>query len=170
VGTRTLWNQHVYDVTNVCDPRDSACDPGSYYGQIPPHQRPNWEQPWLNNFRQNVQDKGVFDAPDATVALSVLCATPVPLEIGVRNMGLSGLPAGVEVGVYKEGTPDVLLGTVATTMPLLPGQTEIISYEADAAVSDTFFARILIDAANPTFHECRDDNNESEHVTPSCVQ
>ncbi len=168
VGTRTLWNQHVYNVTNVCDPRDSACEAGSYYGQIPPNQRPNWEQPWLNNFRQNVQDQGVFDAPDVTVSLKVRCATPIPMEVAVRNVGLSGLPAGVEIGLYKE--PEVLLGTVTTTTALLPSQTEIIDYAGDAATTDTFFARVLIDDQNPTFHECRDDNNESDHVTPECVE
>ncbi len=171
VGTRTLWNQHVYDVTNVCDPRDTACEPGSYYGQIPKHQKPNWKQPWLNNFRQNVQDKGVFDAPDATVSLSVLCATPVPLKVSVRNMGLSGLPAGVEIGLFRQGPPEELLGTVTTENALLPGQTEVIEFKAaNALTSDTFFARILVDAQNPSFRECRDDNNESDRVTPSCVQ
>jgi len=168
VGTRTLWNQHAYNVTNVCDPRDSACEPGSYYGQIPTNQRHNWEQSWLNNFRQNVQDQGVLDAPDVAVSLKVRCATPVPLEISVRNVGLSGLPDGVEIGLYKE--PDVLLDTITTTDPLLPGQTTVVEYEADASTTDTFFARVLIDDQNPTFHECRDDNNESEHVTPECVQ
>ncbi len=171
VGTRTLWNQHVYEVTNVCDPRDSACEDGSYYGQIPKNQRPNWKQPWLNNFRQNVQDKGVFDAPDATVSLSVLCATPVPLTVSVRNLGLSGLPAGVEVGLFKQGPPETQIGTVSTTHPLLPGQTEVIEFKADdATTSDTFFARILVDPMAPTFRECRDNNNESDPVTPSCVQ
>lgn len=53
VATRTIWNQHAYHVTNMCDPSDSACPPGSYYGQIPMHQTKNWQQPWLNNFRQN---------------------------------------------------------------------------------------------------------------------
>src|SRR5205823_7464634 len=27
VGTRTLWNQHAYHVTNICDDRDTACNP-----------------------------------------------------------------------------------------------------------------------------------------------
>ncbi|HNS96323.1 MAG TPA: VCBS repeat-containing protein [Polyangiaceae bacterium] len=171
VGTRTLWNQHAYEVTNICDPRDSACESGSYYGQIPKNQKPNWKQPWLNNFRQNVQDKGVFDAPDATVSLSVSCRMPVPLTVSVRNMGLSGLPAGVEVGLFRVASPDQHLGSVFTSIPLLPGQTEVIEYDAqNATTGDTFFARILVDPATPTFRECRDDNNESQRVTPSCVQ
>ena len=173
VGTRTLWNQHAYHVTNICDPRDSACGPGAYYGQIPPHELDNWQQPWLNDFRQNVQDKGLFDAPDATVSLSVQCVTPVAMAVSVRNLGLAGLPAGVNVDVVKVGSPETVLGTVSTSHPLLPGQTEVIPFVApggQATTTDTFLARIVIDPANPTFHECRDDNNESAPVQPECVQ
>ncbi len=173
VGTRTLWTQHTYHVTNVCDPRDGACDQSSYYGEIPKVEYKNWQIPWLNNFRQNVQDQGLFDAPDATVKLFAECITPVRMEVSVRNMGLSGLPAGVEVGVFKVDTPELLLGTVVTTKPLMSSQTEVLEFvapEAQASTSDTFFARILIDPNNITFHECRDDNNESDYVTPNCVQ
>jgi hypothetical protein len=172
VGTRTLWNQHAYAVTNICDPRDSACQPGSYYGQIPPQELPNWQQSWLNNFRQNVQDEGLFDAPDAVVLLAVECVTPVAMTVSVRNAGLSGLPAGVEVQVFRQGSPDELLGTVMTTHPLLAGQTEVLEFEApanQASTSDTFFARVVA-SEPPTFHECREDNNESAPVAPECVQ
>ena len=113
------------------------------------------------------------DAPDVIVDLDVECTDPVPMKVSVRNIGLSGLPAGVVVGIYKVGTPDVLLGQVSTTGPLLAGQTEVIEFVApqgQATVSDTFFARIIIDPNNITFHECRDDNNESAHVKPDCVQ
>ena len=173
VGTRTLWNQHAYSVSNICDPRDSACDPGSYYGQIPANQKKNWQLSWLNNFRQNVQDTGLFDAPDATVLLYVECVEPVPMEVQVRNMGLSGLPDNVQVDIYRLGNPETLLGTVTTSKPLLPGQTEVIAFVApqgQASTTDTFQARIVVDPNNPTFHECRDDNNESDPVTPNCVQ
>jgi hypothetical protein len=173
VGTRTLWNQHAYEVTNVCDPRDGACAQGSYYGQIPSKQQTNWTFPWLNNFRQNVQDKGLFDAPDATVALAVECAKPVPLAVGVRNIGMAGLPPGVAVGVYALQGKEVLVASGTTTKLLMPGQTEVLALTADAQLAstdDTFVARILIDPDNPTFHECRDDNNESKKVKPDCVQ
>jgi hypothetical protein len=173
VGTRTLWNEHAYHVTNICDPRDSACGAGAYYGQIPPHELENWQQSWLNNFRQNVQDKGLFDAPDATVSLTVECSAPVAMKVSVRNLGLAGLPAGVNVDVLKLGTPDTVLGTVTTSATLLPGQTEVLDFVADEAAAtaqDTFQARIVIDPNNPTFHECRDDNNESAPVTAECVR
>ncbi len=170
VGTRTIWNEHAYHVTNICDSRDSACDAPNAYGSIPKHEKENWKQSWLNNFRQNVQDKGVFDAPDATVSLTVDCASPVVLHVSVRNIGLAGLPAGVKVGVYvvKNGT-ETQLGTVTTTQPLLPGQTQVLDFAAPSSVTkaDTFIARIIIDPNNKTFNECRDDNNASQQVTAS---
>ena len=171
VGTRTLWNQHAYSVSNICDPRDSSCDAGSYYGQIPLNQKKNWQLGWLNNFRQNVQDAGLFDAPDATVTLTAECTTPVQMEVQVRNIGLSGMPANIQVDVFKLGSPEVLLGSLMTTKALLPGQTEVLPFvTANAGSSDTFQARIFIDPNALTFNECRDDNNESLPVTPDCVQ
>jgi len=171
VGTRTLWNQHPYSVSNICDPRDSACTGnGVYYGQIPQMQQKNWQLSWLNNFRQNVQDEGLFDAPDAVVALDVECTTPVVGTVQVRNQGLAGLPAGIEVGVYLLGNPDQLVATVTTGDPLFPGQTAVLPFTASSGgVDDTYQARIVIDPNNITFHECKDDNNESASVTPQCV-
>jgi hypothetical protein len=172
VGTRTLWNQHAYNVTNVCDPRDSACTAGSYYGEIPTQQQKNWTLPWLNNFRQNVQDGGIFDAPDVTVKLAAECVAPVPLEITVRNQGLSGLPDGVEIGLFRLGGGGVQVGSVTTQKALLPGQTEILHFTVPAALgttADTYQARVIIDPLMPTFHECNDGNNESPAVTPECV-
>jgi hypothetical protein len=170
VGTRTIWNEHAYHVTNICDSRDSACDPPNVYGSIPTHEKDNWKQSWLNNFRQNVQDKGVFDAPDATVSLAVECTDPVVLHVSVRNIGLAGLPSGIKVGIYvvKSGV-ETQIGTVVTTQPLLPGQTQVLDFTAPASATtaDTFIARIIIDPNNKTFNECRADNNASKDVKAS---
>jgi hypothetical protein len=172
VGTRTLWNQHTYHVSNICDDRDSACSGTNSYGAIPKHETPNWSLPWLNNFRQNVQDKGLFNAPNATVSLSVECAQPVVLHPTVRNLGMAGLPAGVNVGVYLvAGGSQSLLGMVTTTKPLMPGQGEQLSLTTNsAAPTDNFIATIIIDPANPTFHECKADDDSSPMVTASCIQ
>ena len=172
VGTRTLWNEHAYHVSNICDSRDSACDSPNLYGSIPKHEKDNWKVSWLNNFRQNVQDKGVFDAPDATVSLAIDCGNPVVVHVSVRNIGLAGLPAGVEVGVFvdKSGT-QTQLGTVKTTQALLPGQTEVLDFTVpagQASSSDAFIARIIIDPNNKTFNECRGDNNQSAKVSANC--
>jgi hypothetical protein len=172
VGTRTLWNEHAYHVSNICDDRDTACDAPNVYGSIPKNEKKNWTLPWLNNFRQNVQDKGIFDAPDATVALSVDCSSPIVGLVSVRNIGLASLPSGVSVGVFLDnGAGGALVGQTATTHSLFPGQTEQLSVKLDASAPQTgsFRARVLIDPLNPTFHECREDNNESAPVKPSCV-
>ncbi|MGZ3416742.1 MAG: FG-GAP repeat domain-containing protein [Polyangiales bacterium] len=171
VGTRTLWNQHTYHVTNVCDDRDSACVAPNVYGSIPKNEQKNWTLPWLNNFRQNVQDKGIFDAPDAIVSLSARCSTPVVLQASLRNAGLSSLPAGVEVGLYDKTKGDVLLGSVKSTKLLFPGQTEVLDFTVDAAMGgrdDTYYAKVIVDPAKPLFHECRDDNDRSADVRPAC--
>jgi FG-GAP-like repeat len=174
VGTRTLWSEHTYHVSNICDDRDTACDAPNVYGSIPRVEKKNWALPWLNNFRQNVQDKGIFDAPDATVSLTVDCADPVVLHAAVRNIGLSSLPAGVNVGLYKKAQPmDALVGQVTTTHALFPGQTEELITQIDpakAGKNDSFQAGILLDKVNPTFHECREDNDLSQIAKASCVQ
>ena len=172
VGTRTIWNQAAYSVSNICDPRDSACQAGSYYGQIPTSQNKNWLLPWLNNFRQNVQDEGLFDAPDVTVKLSAECVTPVLLEVQVRNIGLAGLPDNIEVGLFRTSNTEVQVGSVFTSQGLFPGQTEVISFEVPenlGGTSDSYQARVIIPVP-ANFNECKDDNNDSEIVTPKCVQ
>ena len=171
VGTRTIWNQHAYSVTNVCDSRDSACDAPNVYGSLPTATKDNWNVPWLNNFRQNVQDGAFFSAPDAVLTLRVVCTEPATMKVTVQNIGMNGLPAGVEVGVYRVANgADTLLGTVTTTRALAPGQSEVLDFAAPDPSDPraTYRARILIDEANRTFNECREDNNESALATGSC--
>ncbi|MBW2733620.1 MAG: VCBS repeat-containing protein, partial [Deltaproteobacteria bacterium] len=172
VGTRKLWNQHSYHVTNICDSRDSACSAAdNVYGAIPRHEQRNWELPWLNNLRQNVQDKGIFDAPDPTLTLSMTC--PYTLIATLRNVGLALLPAGVEVGFYRiRAGQETLLGTATSTTALFPGQGVELSYAGpadDITAADIFVVRILVDAANPTFNECRPENNSSEPMKNRCT-
>jgi hypothetical protein len=174
VGTRTLWSEHTYHVSNICDDRDTACDPPNVYGSIPRVEKKNWTLPWLNNFRQNVQDKGLFDAPDATVSLAVDCSSPVLLHASVRNIGLASLPAGVDVALFKRvGAVDTQVGLATTTHALFPGQTEELLANVDPAMGgnkDVYVAKIVIDPVAPKFHECREDNNESAPVSAHCVQ
>jgi hypothetical protein len=168
VGTRTLWNQHAYSVSNICDDRDSACTTPNTYGLIPQSQVANWTLPWLNNFRQNVQDKGLFDAPDAVVSVSVECSDPVIVHVTVRNVGLSGLPAGVPVDVYNGSNK---IGSVVTTQPLGPGQSETIAFSVPSGSggqSDTYSAKVAQDPTNKTFNECREDNNDATGAKADC--
>ena len=168
VGTRTLWNQHAYSVSNVCDDRDSACTAPNAYGSIPKQQQANWTVPWLNNFRQNVQDQGIFNAPDAVVSVEVECSSPVVVRVTVRNIGLSGLPAGVPADVYNASNK---IGSVTTTHPLGPGQSETMAYSVPAGSggqSDTYSAKVT-QGATKAFNECREDNNDATGATANCV-
>ncbi len=174
VGTRTLWNEHSYHVSNICDDRDSACDAPNVYGSIPKVEKKNWTLPWLNNFRQNVQDKGLFNAPDAVVTLAVSCTSPVQLTVGVRNIGLSSLPTGVDVGLYKGSVAAAnQVGQVTTTHALLPGQTQQLLFSVPVAMGsdkDTYVAQILNPASMPKFHECNTGNDTSDPATAQCSQ
>jgi hypothetical protein len=174
VGTRDLWNEHAYHVSNICDDRDSACPAPNVYGSIPKVETQNWTLPWLNNFRQNVQDKGIFNAPDAVLSLASACAAPAVLTVSVRNIGLASLPMGVAVNLYKGATVTGMpIGQVTTTHALLPGQTEPLTFTVPAATgsdTDTYIAQIDNPAAMPTFHECNTTNDTSNPATASCSQ
>jgi hypothetical protein len=173
VNTRTLWNEHTYHVSNICDDTDSACPAPNVYGSIPKVETSNWTLPWLNNFRQNVQDKGIFNAPQAVVALTVDCTNPVVGHAYVRNIGLAALPAGVTVGLFvQSGATQTQVGQGITSQALLPGQTQEVDITANSAMStqqDTFVAEIIISPTMPLFHECDPNNNTSAPVTPQCV-
>ncbi len=112
VGTRTFWNSHTYHVTNIADD-----------GSIPPAETANWTLPWLNNFRQNVQEEGIFDAPDATVVLAVECTDPLTFHVVLRNLGQAILPEGVKLGIFALGAQpgeEVLLATITISVALFP--------------------------------------------------
>jgi hypothetical protein len=169
VGTRTLWSEHTYHVTNICDDTDHACGPPNTYGSIPQGETKNWGVSYLNDFRQNVQDKGIFNAPDAVVSVAIDCTTPPVAHVSVRNIGQSGLAAGVNAAVFTSvGATQV--GQVTTTIELLPGQTQTlaVTLTAPATSMKSFYAKIIIDPLHPTFHECRADNDTSPPAAATC--
>jgi hypothetical protein len=97
---------------------------------------------------------------------------PVVAEVTVRNIGSAGLPSGVMVQVFAKGSPaDVMVGTTATTFPLLPSQSETLTVTLSGAAksSDTFYALIYNNPKMPTFHECRTDNDQSGLVKAACA-
>lgn len=151
VRTRPIWNQHTYHVTNVGD-----------RGEVPPVEADNWLDPDLNNYRQNVQGAGVFNAPNLQVTLSVAgaCAEgSVRLSALVRNAGSRGVPAGVAVTFHRLApAPEELVGTATTTTALLPGGTERLTVVVTDIPTDT-----------PLRYEVRVDGATSEEgVVPEC--
>ncbi len=158
VRTRPIWNQFAYAVTHVDD-----------RGNVPATPTENWRTPGLNNFRQNVQGAGVFNAPNLTVELDVVTACgrrEVRLSALVRNVGSRGVEAGVPVEfVQTEPAPGGVIATLATTRPLLPGGSERITAVASDQPYDvplTFTVRVDGDSATSTIAECDEDDNSAD--------
>ncbi len=169
VGTRTLWNEHAYHVTNICDDTDDACAPPDVYGSIPAVERSSWTVPWLDDYRQNVQQKGLFNAPDPQVDLHVAC-DPVTFIVDVRNVGAASLPAAVPVAVFTREADGGLetVGSGATSAPLLPGQFERLTIPLSAAASSSATFVATIENSPPRFHSCRTDDETSAPVQAHC--
>jgi hypothetical protein len=159
VRTRRIWNQHSYHVTNVDED-----------GSIPRTELPNYRQPHLNNFRQNVQPEGEFAAPDLIVTLR--CADEIGLIARVYNVGEASVPPGVVVGYY-DGDPTaggVRLGEALTTQALYSLGYEDVFLRLTAVPAGLVYA--VVDDGSPphSWHECRTHNNTSQGLlAATCV-
>jgi hypothetical protein len=155
--TRRVWNQHAYHVTNV-----------NADGTIPMIESDNWTAPDLNNYRQNAQGEGVFNAPDLKVlALEVSllgCPENATLRARISNEGSLGVPAGVPVAFYRGATADpaMLIGVVTTTVPLLPGASTVVEIDAPLIGEPPFTFLAVADddgAGAGIITECDEDDN-----------
>ncbi len=160
VRTRRVWNEHAYHVTNVAED-----------GTIPKSELPNWTQPRLDNFRQNVQPLGEFSAPDLVVSVRPSCGSPYGLVARVRNLGEAAVEAPVVVGFYAGATK---LGTATTTQVLYPAESEdvvltLASPPSGVLDGTTLITAVVDDGAPPhAWHECRTDNNRSATASGHC--
>jgi hypothetical protein len=164
VRTPPIWNEHAYHITNV-----------SPDGTIPVHEPPNYEQPGLDDFRQNKQPGSEFAAPDGIVSVASLCPGPSALVATVRNIGQAALPAGVSIGFYEGKVPGTLLGYATTTLVLYPAESQAVTLtltSPDAALtsgaSPVYAVFDVGGAPHPSWHECNTDNNTSEPVSAAC--
>lgn len=163
VRTRQVWNSHTYHVT----------DAGST-GLTPTSNVNNWDDPQLNNFRQNFQGAGVFNAPDLEVNLSVGLANCLQKEFEViatvRNTGSIGIPAGVDVSLYR-GTDasGELISTQQTTVGLLPGaQTDLSWLEPNpGGEPQDYYVEVDTDD-EAVVTECEEDDNTAAAVSVAC--
>jgi hypothetical protein len=160
-GTRKIWNQHAYAITNVNND-----------GTIPAHPATNWLNPKLNNFRSNVAN--YFGEGPSPFAAADLVASDVTttcdgygalvLSARVRNQGEAPVAAGVKVAFYK-GNPasgGTLLG-VATVADALPkGGTAIATVSVTTSATGTAEVWAVVDddgTGNGNVIECRENNN-----------
>ena len=164
VPTRKVWTSHTYHVTNAT----SA-------GNVPQVEVDNWTVPGLNNYRQNSQGAGVFNAPDLTVDLSIgldLCLDKLELRATVWNKGAEGVPAGIEVAFYEgKDASGKLLGKILTDKPLLPGGSAKVALVIDAPAEPTdYFVEVdkASGGAGGDVAECNEDNNTNLITAAAC--
>ncbi len=158
VGSRTIWNQHAYHVTNISEdgtvPRTSAAEL-------------NWSTEGLNNFRANVQGVGrPGDAPDATARTTpVRCAVDgtATLETRVCNRGTEPIGAGMSVGFYEvDVTEETLICRATTTTVLSPGDCEEVSCVWDTPPTMRPGTDVVVVADDLAENgECFEENNRA---------
>lgn len=139
----------------------------------------SWAGNGLNNYRQNVQGEGVFNAADLSVAgLSVntsSCPSAITIQAQVANTGSLGVGAEVPVGFYQGTLPaGELLGFESTNVALLPGQSETLTMEFTPENGDIgpwdFYVTVDDEAAGLSLAlECGEDNNEGSVGAAKCV-
>lgn len=166
VGTRRVWTSHTYHVTNT----NSA-------GNAPPVELDNWTQDALNNYRQNVQGEGAFNAPDLgvelTAALAECARGRLRIIARVRNQGALGVPAEVPVSLYVGSSSDgELIGTEYTPTRLLPGQQVELEWLLDFPLgSDALQLYVTVDGGSGEageVAECDEENNHAASMSASC--
>lgn len=156
VRTRKIWNQHAYHITNIQSD-----------GKVPMIEPRSFTAAENNDYRVSSQGKGVYNAPDLRVDLEVStasCPEAIVLRARVRNAGALGVPAGVKVSFYLgTNASGTLLAEKATTKPLLPGESEIVthSFATGQAQGGSFF--VAVEGMTPTgaVNECVTDNNSA---------
>ena len=158
VGTRPIWNQHTYHVTNV-----------EVDGTIPLVEANSWSTPMeapFNSYRRNAQGQSSFCAPDlqlfAVRVAQVECPT-LHITVDVANFGCLGVGPGVDVSFYEQELG--YLGTVQTIAALPAGATETVTLETDQMQVEAVVWAIVDDDGSGTgkLNEC-DEDNESERV------
>ncbi|MBI5547869.1 MAG: hypothetical protein HY901_28635 [Deltaproteobacteria bacterium] len=168
VPSRPIWNQHAYSVTNVGD-----------RGEIPRASQvlSNWEQPGLNNFRQNVQGAlGKLLLADFTVELSDLGAlchaafSEIPTQISAKvcNRGTNPAPSGVLVSFSARSGADAgtrLLCEATTPTILNPGECTMVSCAATPSENDEVF--VVVDP-NHAIQDCHPNSNTSSGTSVIC--
>ena len=161
VPTRRVWTQHAYHVTNA-----------TAVGNVPMVEADNWTQAGLNNYRQNVQGDGVFNAPDLAVELSIgldRCGENlIVLRARVTNLGALGVRPGVGV-VFHRGSDATgpVVGNGMTTVPLLPGQSTVVTTTlANPNAPTDYF--VVVDAPAGMVAECDEANNDDGTSGVTC--
>lgn len=152
VKSRPIWNQHAYAVTHVNED-----------GTIPTTMdwANNWDDPLLNNFRQNVPGDPNGDAlGDTTAGASedYLCAgNSATLQVDICNRGATAVPSGIDVGFYDGST---LICSSTTTQVLQPEECELVTCTWSGAPAAPPGRDVEVRADDDSgVTECKEGNN-----------
>jgi hypothetical protein len=162
VKSRQIWNQHAYHVTHV---NEDGTVPATVDWQR------NWQQPGLNNFRQNVPGEPNGNAiGDATAGASSLYGcdgSNAVLYVDVCNRGATALPPGIAVGFYVGGQP---VCQAQTSGAIEPGACQTVSCswsDPPGSVGEAVDVSVVADdGGNVT--ECEEANNQGTILGVYC--
>lgn len=169
-SSRPIWNQHAYSITNVTDD-----------GRIPKSSAwlRNWEQPGMNNFRQNTQGAlGSLALADLTAQLDTtgLCSGQsgsLPLTTRVCNRGTNPVQDGAEIAFYSapRGTTtfDAASASVicraSTPVLLTPGTCTTVTCTGTIAADVDVF---VVTDPNKKIADCHPGNNNGASARVLC--
>jgi hypothetical protein len=165
VSSRPIWNQHAYSVTHVTD--DARIPKSSEVKR-------NWEQPGLNNFRQNTQGAlGKLAIADLTVELQnadSLCsgdAGTFSFQAKVCNRGTNPVQDGAEVlfSQGKKGQAPAPLCSTATATLLLPGDCTVVECTGELEADNDVLVSVDPDKK---IADCHPGNNQGASARLLC--
>lgn len=159
VGTRPIWNQYSYHVTNITES-----------GEVPTEEADNFLVPGLNNYRQNTQGGTVRNAPNLHVELDVAtyCLDrEVVLSAEVSNLGSRGVPPGVQVTFVRTDEQQTEpIATLQTVNALLPGASErVTTILTEIPTNQTLTFQVQVDETDDetgSVTECDETDNQAE--------
>ena len=117
VGSRPIWNQYAYHVTNV-----------QLDGTVPSPEPPSWQA--QNTYRANLpKPREPQRLPNATLGLPRVGATTptgIPVTLRVGSGGRASLPKGLRIRLFGGSDPQTapVVGEATTSKALVPGEWE----------------------------------------------
>jgi len=161
-ASRPIWNQHAYAVTHVGN-----------FGEIPASSSVaiNWNDPDLNNFRQNVQgDLDALGVPDLTaggeVGVVICDGTVATVEARICNRGTLPMVSGTEVEFREDDIDGELLCTTPIPVALDVGECYVVGCDVDLQ-GRTIDVFVHVDPQSAT-DECWENNNAALYRDVAC--
>jgi hypothetical protein len=164
-GSRPIWNQHTYYVTNV---RDDGTIPSMLEAQS------HWQAGGPNSFRQNVQGatgKSLSEVDVTTAgAAKFECDRQgiAKVQIDLCNRGARALrPDETEIALVNAQQRTNVLCTQRNEKAVEPGQCVVVSCDVPASSRTPVDLEILGDPGSQV-EECNENNNVSVISRVSC--